>query len=41
MMMAYTPFIPLNRDESSYPVTVMSYTVKNTSGEEQEVAIVG
>ncbi|PQV49003.1 uncharacterized protein (DUF608 family) [Jejuia pallidilutea] len=38
---AYTPFIPLNRDDSSYPVTVMRYTIENTSNEEQEVAIAG
>jgi uncharacterized protein (DUF608 family) len=28
---AYSPFIPLNVDDSALPVTVMSYTVKNTS----------
>jgi len=38
---AYTPFIPLNRDESSYPVVVMRYTVTNTSSKEHEVAIAG
>ncbi|MEN8662710.1 MAG: GH116 family glycosyl-hydrolase [Lentimonas sp.] len=38
---AYTPFIPLNRDESSYPVTVMRYTVTNSSSTDQEVGIAG
>ncbi|WP_406683273.1 non-lysosomal glucosylceramidase [Seonamhaeicola sp. MEBiC1930] len=38
---AYTPFIPLNRDDSSYPVTVMRYTIENTSDEEQEAVIAG
>ena len=38
---AYTPFIPLNRDDSSYPVIVMRYTIENSSDQEQEVAIAG
>ncbi len=38
---AYTPFIPLNRDESSYPVIVMRYTVTNHSAKMQEVGIAG
>ena len=38
---AYTPFIPLNRDDSSYPVIVMRYTVTNPSSTAQEVAIGG
>lgn len=38
---AYTPFIPLNRDESSYPVAVMRYTVTNSSSTDQEVGIAG
>jgi non-lysosomal glucosylceramidase len=29
---AYSPFIPLNTDDSSLPATVMSYTLKNESG---------
>ncbi|MGJ8653760.1 MAG: GH116 family glycosyl-hydrolase [Opitutaceae bacterium] len=37
----YSPFIPLNRDESEYPVIVMRYTVTNSSSEPQEVAIAG
>ncbi|TWU32542.1 GH116 family glycosyl hydrolase [Novipirellula artificiosorum] len=38
---AYTPFIPLNRDDSSYPVIVMRYTIKNTTDQIQETAIAG
>ena len=38
---AYTPFIPLNRDDSSYPVIVMRYTIKNTTDRVQETAIAG
>ncbi|CAA6677549.1 MULTISPECIES: GH116 family glycosyl-hydrolase [unclassified Lentimonas] len=38
---AYTPFIPLNRDESSYPVTVMRYTVTNHSSENQTLSLAG
>ncbi|MGJ8653759.1 MAG: GH116 family glycosyl hydrolase [Opitutaceae bacterium] len=38
---AYTPFIPLNRDDSSYPVIVMRYKVSNTSSSDQEVDIAG
>jgi uncharacterized protein (DUF608 family) len=38
---AYTPFIPLNRDDSSYPVIVMRYTMKNTTDRVQETAIAG
>ena len=38
---AYTPFIPLNRDDSSYPVIVMRYTVTNTSAAPQDLAIAG
>ncbi|WP_286177863.1 GH116 family glycosyl hydrolase [Rhodopirellula sp. JC639] len=38
---AYTPFIPLNRDDSSYPVIVMRYTIKNTSDRVQKTAIGG
>ncbi|MCP5535518.1 MAG: glucosylceramidase [Akkermansiaceae bacterium] len=40
-LQAYTPFIPLNRDDSSYPVIVMRYTLKNTSPGDQKVAIAG
>ncbi|MCS7468803.1 non-lysosomal glucosylceramidase [Stieleria sp. ICT_E10.1] len=38
---AYTPFIPLNRDDSSYPVIVMRYTIKNISDQVQQTAIAG
>ncbi|MCC6676733.1 MAG: hypothetical protein IT436_06275 [Phycisphaerales bacterium] len=38
---AFSPFIPLNTEESSLPVTVMGYTVKNTSGAELEIDIAG
>ncbi len=38
---AYTPYIPLNRGDSSYPVIVMRYTIKNTSNDVQETAIAG
>ena len=38
---AYTPFIPLNRDDSSYPVIVMRYTIKNTTDQVQKMSIAG
>lgn len=38
---AYTPFIPLNRDQSSYPVIVMRYTLKNNSKQAKQVALAG
>uniref|UniRef100_UPI003568F19A GH116 family glycosyl hydrolase n=1 Tax=Stieleria sp. TaxID=2795976 RepID=UPI003568F19A len=38
---SYTPFIPLNRDDSSYPVIVMRYTIQNTSDQVQQTAIAG
>jgi len=38
---AYSPFIPLNRDKSSYPVIVMRYNVTNNSTSNQELAIAG
>lgn len=38
---AYTPFIPLNRDESSYPVVVMRYTLTNTSKMPKQLALAG
>ena len=38
---AWTPFIPLNRDDSSFPAVVMRYTVNNTSSKKQEVSIAG
>jgi uncharacterized protein (DUF608 family) len=38
---AYSPFVPLNLDASSIPVTVMSYTVSNISSSSVEVELVG
>lgn len=38
---AFTPFIPLNRDQSEYPVVVKRYTVTNGSSMNQEVSIAG
>jgi uncharacterized protein (DUF608 family) len=38
---AYSPFIPLNNEDSSYPATVMSYRVENTSTKPIEVQIGG
>ncbi len=38
---AFTPFIPLNRDDSSYPVIVMRYALTNTCAVAQDVAIAG
>ena len=38
---AYSPFIPLKRDDSEFPVIVMRYTLKNTSSSDQEVNIAG
>ena len=38
---AYTPFIPLNRDDSSYPVILMEYHILNDSKEDQEITIAG
>lgn len=41
MLEAYSPFIPLNPEDSGLPVTVLSYTVKNKSDHRLEVAIGG
>jgi len=38
---AFSPFIPLDVDDSSLPATVMNYRVKNTSSERIEIAIAG
>lgn len=38
---AYSPFIPLNTDDSSLPATVMSYTIKNESGKTVTAEISG
>ncbi len=38
---AFSPFIPLNADDSSLPATVMSYTVKNEGAEPLEIGVFG
>lgn len=38
---AFTPFIPLNVDESSYPATVLTYKVRNTSNKSCAVSVCG
>ena len=38
---AFSPFIPLNADDSSLPATVMSFCVKNTSDEDVEAQLLG
>ena len=38
---AFSPFIPLNTDDSSLPATVMQFTLENTSATLVEVALVG
>ncbi len=38
---AYSPFIPLNTADSSLPVTVMSYRLRNTGGVEVEADLFG
>ena len=38
---AFSPFVPLHADDSSYPATVMQYTVSNTSDEILEIEIGG
>jgi uncharacterized protein (DUF608 family) len=38
---AFSPFIPLNVDDSSLPATIMRFTVKNVGSERVECAIVG
>lgn len=38
---AYSPFIPLNTDDSSLPATVMRFTVTNTGDQPAEVEIAG
>ncbi len=38
---AFSPFIPLNEDDSSLPATIMQYIVKNTGKEEIEIEVAG
>ena len=38
---AFSPFIPLNADDSSLPVTLMSYTIKNPSSQTVNASISG
>jgi uncharacterized protein (DUF608 family) len=38
---AYSPFIPLNLDDSSLPAILMNYTITNTSAKEVEVNLYG
>ena len=40
-LQAYSPFIPLNTDDSSLPATVMSFTVKNSGERPVEVVLGG
>ena len=38
---AYSPFIPLNPDDSALPATVMRYSVKNTGKADAQVEVAG
>jgi non-lysosomal glucosylceramidase len=40
-LQAFSPFIPLNVDDSSLPATVMRFTVKNTSAQAVDATLVG
>jgi len=41
VLRAYSPFIPLDTDESSLPATVMEFTVTNNSSEQVNVDLAG
>jgi uncharacterized protein (DUF608 family) len=38
---AFTPFIPLNTDDSSLPAAILRYSIKNTSSKPQKVSVAG
>ena len=38
---AFSPFVPLNTEDSALPATLMQFTVKNTSNEAVEVTLAG
>ncbi len=38
---AFSPFIPLNAEDSSLPATILNFTVKNTSSETVEATLAG
>ncbi len=38
---AFSPFIPLNLDDSSLPATIMSFTLRNTGKEPMDVTLAG
>lgn len=38
---AYSPFVPLDLDASSLPVTVMEYTIENPTAEAAEITLTG
>ncbi|WP_017446231.1 GH116 family glycosyl hydrolase [Gayadomonas joobiniege] len=40
-LQAYTPFVPLNRDDSSYPVVIMRYNLTNRSDTTQTASVAG
>ena len=41
LLEAFSPFIPLNADDSSLPATIMQFTVKNISREKAECELAG
>jgi len=38
---AFSPFIPLNSEDSSLPATILRYTVRNTSAKKVELELIG